>query len=152
LAPGETKSVPLEAVAGRAGRLSLSASVTTSGGDSVSGDAAVEVSDPSAAPPGAQPAPPPVPVAPLPQPAAPSPAAPKPAHAVPLPPPTDPMRSQSRSAALAGGTALTFDVKDADAALEVGRETTYEIRVLNQGAAPTRDVLVQAVLPDEMTF
>ena len=47
---------------------------------------------------------------------------------------------------------MTLDLADADAALEVGRETTYEIRVLNQGAAPTRDVLVQAVVPDEMVL
>src|SRR5262249_1493641 len=52
--------------------------------------------------------------------------------------------------ASAGGPAVTLDLADADAALEVGGETTYEIRVLNQGATPTRDVLVKAVVPDEM--
>ena len=54
--------------------------------------------------------------------------------------------------ASAGGPAVSLDLADADAALEVGRETTYEIRVLNQGAVPTRDVLVKAVVPDEMAL
>ena len=47
---------------------------------------------------------------------------------------------------------MSLTVADTDQALEVGRETTYEIRVLNQGAASARDVLVQAVVPDEMDF
>jgi len=47
---------------------------------------------------------------------------------------------------------VTLDLADPEPALEVGGETTYEIHVLNRGAAPTRDVLVQAVVPDEMTL
>jgi uncharacterized repeat protein (TIGR01451 family) len=56
LAPGEVKLVPLELVAGKSGRLSLSASVTAPGAEPVNGEAAVEVSGaPAAAP---EPAPP----------------------------------------------------------------------------------------------
>jgi uncharacterized repeat protein (TIGR01451 family) len=166
LAPGEVKEVPLEVVAAKAGRHSLAVGVSASGTDLASGEATVEVSNatPSA------PAPSSSPSAPLPQPAAPSqPAAPgaKPTEAPragpdlgPLPP-IDPLPPQSQTTppkgtekpiASTGGATVTFDVKDADPALEVGRETTYEIRVLNQSAAPTRDVLVQAVLPEEMAF
>jgi uncharacterized repeat protein (TIGR01451 family) len=50
------------------------------------------------------------------------------------------------------GPPVRLDLGDAEPALEVGRETTYEIRVRNQGASPTRDVLVQAVLPEEMSL
>jgi uncharacterized repeat protein (TIGR01451 family) len=143
LAPGEVKSVPLELVAAKAGRLSLAASIAAPGGEPVSGEAAVEVSDTAAAPPAPAPVPP---AAKPPE----SPRGSSDALPLPLPPPTDQTRSQS--AAPAGGATVTFDVKDADPVVEVGRETTYEIRVLNQGAAPTRDVLVKAVVPDEMTF
>jgi uncharacterized repeat protein (TIGR01451 family) len=66
-----------------------------------------------------------------------------------LPPPSGGSRQESRAAP---PPAVTFTVADADPVLEVGRETTYEIRVLNQGAAPARDVLVRAVMPDEMDF
>jgi uncharacterized repeat protein (TIGR01451 family) len=152
LAPGEVKSVPLEVAVTKAGRLSLSASVSASGVDPGSGEAVVEVSD-AAAPP-AQPAGPPAP------------AGAKPTDPAPLPPlpplpPADPARPEAQAAprkdqekpvAPAGGAAVTFDLKDADQALEVGRETTYEIRVLNQGTAPTRDVLVRAVVPEEMVL
>jgi uncharacterized repeat protein (TIGR01451 family) len=144
LAAGEVKSVPLELTAAKAGRLSLTASIAAPGGESVNGEAAVEVSGDA---PAAPPAPAPVP------PAAKPPEPPRgssDALPPPLPPPTD--QTRSPSAAPNGGAAVTFDVKDTDPVVEVGRETTYEIRVLNQGAAPTRDVLVRAVVPDEMTF
>ncbi len=86
---------------------------------------------------------------------------PAPDMVLPPPPPLDlplpqtratPAPSAGKPIASAGGPAVTLDLTDPDAALEVGGETTYEIRVLNQGAAPTRDVLVKAVVPDEMTL
>lgn len=163
LAPGEVKSVPLDAVASKAGRLGVTATVAAPGVAEIGSGADVEVAEAAAAPaappaPAAEGAKPAAPTAPAPAPER-KPATPPPA--LPLPPPVDVPRPESRSApprdgpkpiASAGRPAVTLDVADPAQALEVGRETTYEIRVLNQGAAPSRDVLVQAVVPDEMTL
>jgi len=97
LAPGEVKTVPLELVAAKAGRASLTATATPPGSTPTSAEAAVTVTEaPSAAPapvpPGVTRAPE---VRPTPTPAAPAgTAAPKPAGgppgAPPLPPPALP--------------------------------------------------------------
>jgi uncharacterized repeat protein (TIGR01451 family) len=50
-----------------------------------------------------------------------------------------------------GIAALTFEVVDLDDPVEVGAETTYEIRVVNQGSAPALNVQIQTVVPDGMT-
>jgi hypothetical protein len=180
LAAGEVKTVPLEVTAAKAGRATLSARLTAAGTEQ-SADAAVEIAGaaaPAPVPPVVTgspevkptPAPAPAPVLSPPPPALP-PAAPpekKPAATPdllpslpPPPPPPDlpmpqahvfPPGSTGKPIASAGGPAVSLDLADADAALEVGRETTYEIRVLNQGAVPTRDVLVKAVVPDEMAL
>jgi uncharacterized repeat protein (TIGR01451 family) len=105
-------------------------------------EAAVEVADPGTA------GPPAAPAAALP----PAPALPEPAAPDIAPPPPAVPRQESRAEPAPGSTALLLDLTRADPALEVGREMTYEIRVLNRGAAPSRDVLVQAVVPDEMAL
>jgi uncharacterized repeat protein (TIGR01451 family) len=46
--------------------------------------------------------------------------------------------------------ALTVDIRNGDNVIEVGAETTYEIRVLNQGTGPDTNVQVMAILPDGM--
>jgi uncharacterized repeat protein (TIGR01451 family) len=174
LAAGEVKTVPLEVTAVKAGRGTLTATLTSPGAEQ-SADAVVEVTE-AAAPapvppvvkgsPEVKPTPVPSPVV-SPPPALPPSTAPekKPADALPsLPPPPPPPElplpqarvfpeaSAGKPIASAGGPAVSLDLADAAAALEVGGETTYEIRVLNQGAAPTRDVLVRAVVPDEMAL
>jgi uncharacterized repeat protein (TIGR01451 family) len=125
-----------------------------------------EVKPPAVAPPVPAPekkSPPPAIVTPPPAPEKNKNAVPAPDLLLPPPPPPDldvpkpqgsaaPPGSVGKPIASAGGPAVTLDLADADAALEVGGETTYEIRVLNQGATPTRDVLVKAVVPDEMTL
>ncbi len=164
LAAGEVKVVPLEVLAVKAGRSSLTATLSGAGTEPKTAEAAVEVSDAAAGAPALVPAvvtrSPEVRPAPVVAPAPPTPPpAPAPMPMLPPPLPPDlpmpqgrlfPPGSTGRPIASAGGPGVTLDLADADAALEVGRETTYEIRVLNQGAAPTRDVLVQAVVPDEM--
>jgi uncharacterized repeat protein (TIGR01451 family) len=50
-----------------------------------------------------------------------------------------------------GVPALTLEVVDLDDPIEVGAETTYEIRVVNQGSSPCTNLKVQAVVPDGMT-
>jgi hypothetical protein len=178
LAAGEIKTIPLELTAAKPGRATLTAKLSAAGSEQ-SADATVEVSGaaaPAPVPPAVtgspevKPTPAPAPVLSPPPPALPSAAPPekKPAAAPdslpalpPPPPPPDlslpqarvfPPGSTGKPIASAGGPAVSLALADADAALEVGRETTYEIRVLNQGAAPTRDVLVRAVVPDEMTL
>jgi uncharacterized repeat protein (TIGR01451 family) len=163
LAAGEVKLIPLDLVAVKAGRQTLAITVTPTGAAPASAEAGVELKDTASA---TAPAPVPSvvtggpevrpslpPVAPPPErkpavaPAVPPPSLPElPPQARAVPPPTE------KPIASAGGTAVTLNLADAEAALEVGRETTYEIRVLNQGAAPTRDVLVKAVVPDEMAL
>jgi hypothetical protein len=105
--------------------------------------------------------PPVLPPAPAPQPQPKPPPTPPPLLEPPpeLPMPGPPPQSRAvppaqagKPIASVGGPAVTLDLRDSDPAVEVGKETTYEIRVLNQGAAPTREVLVQAVVPDEMAL
>jgi uncharacterized repeat protein (TIGR01451 family) len=49
---------------------------------------------------------------------------------------------------LEGVPALLFEVVDLDDPVEVGSETTYEIRVVNQGTAPCTNVKITCVGPD----
>ena len=46
-----------------------------------------------------------------------------------------------------GIVALMFKVVDVKSPIEVGGETTYEIRVVNQGSKPARNVQVVAIMP-----
>ncbi len=46
-----------------------------------------------------------------------------------------------------GIVALKFEVVDVKSPIEVGGETTYEIRVVNQGSKPARNVQVIAIMP-----
>jgi uncharacterized repeat protein (TIGR01451 family) len=52
--------------------------------------------------------------------------------------------------AVGGAAALDLRVHGRDAALEVGKETVYEVRVHNAGNATATDVLVRAELPEGM--
>jgi uncharacterized repeat protein (TIGR01451 family) len=47
-----------------------------------------------------------------------------------------------------GIAALMFEVVDMDDPIEVGRETSYEIRVVNQGSKAAANVQVIAIMPD----
>lgn len=49
-----------------------------------------------------------------------------------------------------GIPAVLFEVVDVADPIEVGAETTFEIRVVNQGTSKATNVQVRAVLPDEM--
>jgi uncharacterized repeat protein (TIGR01451 family) len=49
-----------------------------------------------------------------------------------------------------GVAALTLEVGDRDDPVEVGAETTYEVRVRNQGTGDCSGVRVEAVVPDGM--
>lgn len=51
---------------------------------------------------------------------------------------------------LEGVPALTFEVVDLDDPVEVGTETTYEIRVVNQGNCPTTNLKIAAAVPAGM--
>jgi uncharacterized repeat protein (TIGR01451 family) len=50
-----------------------------------------------------------------------------------------------------GIPAITLEVVDLDDPIEVGAETTYEIRVVNQGSSSCVNLKIQAVVPDGMT-
>ena len=52
---------------------------------------------------------------------------------------------------LEGVAALMFEVVDLDDPVEVGTETTYEIRVVNQGNCPTTNLRIVAAVPAGMT-
>ncbi len=52
---------------------------------------------------------------------------------------------------VSGVAALGLHVADRDDPLEVGKETVYEIRVVNAGNAPDTDVQVQAWIPEGLT-
>jgi uncharacterized repeat protein (TIGR01451 family) len=157
LGPGEVKTVPLELIAAKAGRWGMTATLTGPGGESQTAEASVELRVAAASPAPVPPAvirSPEVKRAPPTAPAVAPPGTPPALPDLPMPPQTmdiTPRRAQ-RVLASAGGPAVRLDLADADPAVEVGRETTYEIRVSNQGAAPTRDVLVQAMLPDELAL
>ena len=49
-----------------------------------------------------------------------------------------------------GIVALMFEVIDVESPIEIGGETTYEIRVVNQGSKPASNVQVAAVMPQGM--
>jgi uncharacterized repeat protein (TIGR01451 family) len=49
-----------------------------------------------------------------------------------------------------GMPGLTAEVRDLDDPVEVGAETTYEIRVVNQGTATSDNVRVTAFVPEAM--
>lgn len=49
-----------------------------------------------------------------------------------------------------GIPALMLEVVDLEDPVEVGSETTYEIRVVNQGTAPSTGIRISATLPDGM--
>jgi uncharacterized repeat protein (TIGR01451 family) len=51
-----------------------------------------------------------------------------------------------------GVPAMLFEVVDLDDPVEVGSETEYEIRVVNQGSTPAVNVTIKAVLPEGLTF
>jgi uncharacterized repeat protein (TIGR01451 family) len=51
-----------------------------------------------------------------------------------------------------GMPALTLEVADMDDPIEVGAETTYEIRVKNQGTTAGSNVQVTAIVPDGMAI
>lgn len=51
-----------------------------------------------------------------------------------------------------GATGLSADVEVKDNPIEVGSQTTYAIRVMNQGALEASDVAVYATLPEQMQF
>jgi uncharacterized repeat protein (TIGR01451 family) len=57
---------------------------------------------------------------------------------------------QERPIVVEGITAILFEVVDVDDPIEQGGETTYEIRVLNQGSKAATNVRVAAVLPPQM--
>jgi uncharacterized repeat protein (TIGR01451 family) len=50
-----------------------------------------------------------------------------------------------------GVPALLLEVVDLEDPIEVGAETTYEIRVVNQGTSPTTNLQIVAMVPDGMT-
>jgi len=57
----------------------------------------------------------------------------------------------SISVHLEGVPALLLEVVDLEDPIEVGAETTYEIRVVNQGTSPTTNLQIIATVPDGMT-
>jgi uncharacterized repeat protein (TIGR01451 family) len=55
-----------------------------------------------------------------------------------------------QNVAVEGIAAIKFHVADVEDPVEVGGETTYEIRIVNQGTKAARDVRVVAVVPPQM--
>lgn len=55
--------------------------------------------------------------------------------------------AQEQTVIVEGLAALFFEVVDAADPIEVGQDTVYEIRVVNQGSKPATDVRVVATLP-----
>jgi uncharacterized repeat protein (TIGR01451 family) len=51
-----------------------------------------------------------------------------------------------------GIPAILLEVVDIHDPVEVGQETTYVIRVTNQGSADDRNVVVKCILPDELAY
>ncbi len=56
-----------------------------------------------------------------------------------------------RSVQVEGLAAISFTVADVEDPIEVGGDTLYEIRVVNQGSKASNNIRVEAVLPREMT-
>jgi uncharacterized repeat protein (TIGR01451 family) len=57
---------------------------------------------------------------------------------------------QEKVIAVEGVAAILFQVLDVEDPIEVNGETTYEIRVVNQGSKAATDVQLEAVLPPQM--
>jgi uncharacterized repeat protein (TIGR01451 family) len=167
LAPGEARAVPLEVTAVRPGTMVSLTSVAAQGIEPIVTQTNMEVTEATAAVGETRvlPKPPPFPpgedrtrndTAPTIAPTLPGTGDPRPGAIPPgldlLPaPPAIPPRKVELPAP-EGASTVKMDVVDADKALEVGGETTYEIRVRNEGAAATHDLLVHAELPDGMTL
>lgn len=58
--------------------------------------------------------------------------------------------SSEETVRVEGLSALFFEVVDLEDPVEVGRDTAYEIRVLNQGTKVARNIIVAALLPDDL--
>ncbi|MEC8337538.1 MAG: hypothetical protein VXZ84_05300 [Planctomycetota bacterium] len=58
--------------------------------------------------------------------------------------------SSEETVKVEGLSALFFEVVDLEDPVEVGRDTAYEIRVLNQGTKVARNIIVAALLPDDL--
>ncbi len=162
LAAGEARAVPLKVTAVRPGTMVSLTSVAAQGIEPVVTQTSLEVTEATAAvgETKVQPKPAPLPPpsedrprnepSPLTTPVRPG-AMPPGIDLLPAPTPAIP----PRKAALPvpeGASTVKLDVVDVDKTLEVGSETTYEIRVSNEGAAATHDLLVHAELPDGMTL
>ena len=59
--------------------------------------------------------------------------------------------SAEQTTRVEGLAAILFEVADVNDPIEVGEETTYEVRVVNQGSKASIDIVVVAVLPDGIT-
>jgi uncharacterized repeat protein (TIGR01451 family) len=57
---------------------------------------------------------------------------------------------QTQEIVVEGVAAILFQVADVEDPIEVGGETTYEIRVVNQGSKAATDVELEAELPEQM--
>lgn len=58
--------------------------------------------------------------------------------------------SSEETVRVEGLSALFFEVADVEDPVEVGRDTAYEIRVLNQGTKVARNIVVAALLPNDL--
>ena len=58
--------------------------------------------------------------------------------------------SSEETVRVEGLSALFFEVVDVEDPVEVGQDTAYEIRVLNQGTKVARNIIVAALLPDDL--
>ena len=58
--------------------------------------------------------------------------------------------SSEETVRVEGLSALFFEVVDVEDPVEVGRDTAYEIRILNQGTKVARNIIVAALLPDDL--
>jgi uncharacterized repeat protein (TIGR01451 family) len=162
LAPGEARAVPLEVTAVRPGNMVSLTSVAAQGIEPIVTQTNVEVTEPTAAVGETRVLPKPAPLPPgeerprndtppLPGTSDQRPGAIPPGiDLLPAPPAIPPRKVELPVPE--GASTVKMDVVDPDKALEVGGETTYEIRVRNEGDAATHDLLVNAELPDGMTL
>jgi len=58
--------------------------------------------------------------------------------------------SSEETVRVEGLSALFFEVVDLEDPVEVGRDTAYEIRVLNQGTKVARNIVVAALIPSDL--
>ncbi|MDA7977158.1 MAG: hypothetical protein MPJ50_00135 [Pirellulales bacterium] len=56
-----------------------------------------------------------------------------------------------RALSVEGVAAILFEVVDVNDPIEVGAETTYEIRILNQGSKVATNIQLEAVMPPQMS-